>query len=1683
MEPVAELVATKMFGKTISQRVTFTLRSLTTTPAADLAAGLTSDPPIAFTTKAGPGTTAVTIKPTQALEPGRDYRFTLRSGGLLAGSWIFRTSQPPKIVGTLPRGGATGVPVDTGLELTFDQDGVGSIAPYFQISPEVAGRFERHGRAWVFVPTSPLAWATVYSVTVRQGVPLEGSDQALETDRTFAFETEPKPVVGPAATSTPAPWFPTPARDVVEVDPGQAPLLAFNAIPARTEAPRLDVAVHRFATFEDAVDAFIASRGAPGWARWSTEGLVPTDDVPLVLSFPATLETAEGMYGSWIRFPEPVEPGWYLVVFNREGRDRQVFLQVTDLAVYVAVTSTETLAWVNDVTTGGPVEGASVRFLGRPILGRTGADGVASGPTPATAREAWAGGGEEEEEEYGTPAIRAQRVAQGTTMIVRAPDARPAPGTTPGRATFVPVTLATGRPYMDNYTGSDTAGDDDRLHILSIDRRIYRRTDRVDVWGVVRERTSGKAPRSVQLRLFHDGEEAAGPLATVTAKVDPATGTFNASIPLVDMPYGWYGVDMLVGGVSIDSAWLSVEEIVKPTYRLATTVNRHVAIDGDPITVTVQGTFFDDTPAAGMPLRVYGDSEREVTTDAEGTATFRTKARWSGGVRDGYSTDGFRPVPVDGYESAATASDSVIVFPSSVWLETSGAFEGDRLNVTASTTRVDAAAIEKLHEADPWSWSPGDGPPAVARLSIQVTEISGKKVRADSIYDPIQKRVVGVYHWISTERDLGTWRASTDAGGAVTVPIPVAVNYKAHEVHVVATDGSGRTTETTFIVRRPRPGNEVPPPQVLPENGLVWPHLGDAGCGEGGWYGWYGDDGYYGGWYGARDGSYVPPDGSYGTGDAVEVPFRDREGGLMPAGGRNRYLFFLAQQGLRETRVQKSPVFTDAFRAEWAPNISLAAVRFTGTTYEPAIAPHVLRFDASERELTVAVSTDAERYRPGGRATVSVTTTDASGRPVPATVFLRAIDEKLYAMDDAVGTTEPLSSLYTSVGAGILQTYATQPHPVPPAKGCYWGEGGATGGGGGEAPPWRDDFRDVLLFARVRTGADGEGTASIEISDDLTSWRVTAAAVTADLRAGTGQHDFAVGLPFFIEAPVATTFVAGDRPTLRVRAFGTALTAKNRVTFAVSVPALGMAPRRLTATGYGSAEVPLPVLPVGEHKVRITASTTSGGRTLQDALVRTVRVVGTRFTDRRTVVADLRDGVPVASGDGVTSYYFTDAGRGRYLDTLYGLLYESGARVDAALAADVAWGILVDRLGMKAEDLPGQTFVPYAYQNLGGITLLPYSSPDLALSARVAFLAPDEFDRGGLQSYFYNIGEDPNETRERRAIALAGLAATGDDVLDQVRTMLADPNLTIREQLYLALAAAVLGDHATALAVERALLEQHGERLGQQLRLRVGASLDDTLEATALAAMVGAIVGDPVAPLAEAYVEANPGHDDLYSLQQVAFIDHALDRLPAEAGSFSYTVGGKRHVVDLGQGGSFWLELTPAQRAGFSAKVRSGRVSVAVTFEAPVEVASIARDPSVRIERVVIPSPPIPSRAPVEVMLRVTFDALALERCYWVTDIAPSGLVPTDRWLALGMGAYDSEAEGPWWVDGNRVGFCACPSRGDPASGDPGRRTVEMAYWARVVMPGTFRWEPALIHASGVTDRGAVIPETTVEIR
>ncbi len=112
-------------------------------------------------------------------------------------------------------------------------------------------------------------------------------------------------------------------------------------------------------------------------------------------------------------------------------------------------------------------------------------------------------------------------------------------------------------------------------------------------------------------------------------------------------------------------------------------------------------------------------------------------------------------------------------------------------------------------------------------------------------------------------------------------------------------------------------------------------------------------------------------------------------------------------------------------------------------------------------------------------------------------MILRAVDEKLFAMGAAV-TYDPLPILYEREPSGILRLTAT--HQAP--GGGTEGEGGAAGGGGDEG--LRSDFVDTLAFRQVRTDRQGRATVALPLSDDLTSWHLSATAVTSTLRRRRG---------------------------------------------------------------------------------------------------------------------------------------------------------------------------------------------------------------------------------------------------------------------------------------------------------------------------------------------------------------------------------------------------------------------------------------------------------------------------------------------------------------------------------------------------------------------------------------------------
>lgn len=1626
---VADLRADRADSAGAQLDTTFTLTSRSSIDARTLATRLETEPPIGLAVVDGAASGSVGLRPTAGLTAGRVYRFTLRAeDGTVAGSWAFQARAPLHVVSVLPGDATTRVPLATGIEVTFDQDGAADMAPFFSISPAVDGRFERNGRTQVFVPFG-LQPATVYTVTVRHGLPVSGTELVLERDVTFRFET-----AGP--DRPPAVRFRF-GRDVVETSPTEAPIVALvvetpDQVPSVKPPTSVQVRVYRFPSLAATVAPMQRMLTGPGWADLSDTS-IPTIGLSRVMTFSAALRVLPGYVDHIVTFPARLPRGWYLI---EAGTDRpaQAILQVTDVSAWVAVLADRTVAWVNATGTGGAIPGAAVRVASGRSLGRTGSDGMLDAPTPADLIPP---------ESDPAAASVALAASPSPILIVEAQN---------GHALLVPFDVdGQGGVYRGEWWKGVPTVRSAWWSVIATDRSIYRRDDRIAAWGFLQGRFDGRVPASVELRLVLPANAGqADPPAVVRTTARPtSSGAWAAELPLAGVAVGSYNLQAVVDGRVASATWLDVGIIRKPAYRLALTTDRHVVVAGDRVTATVAAAFFDGQPVPGTPLAIRADSNPDtiletVSTDSAGRAT----TGWTGSI--GWTSEDPQPVglfavPSRPEEGDIRADATVAVFPSAVTLAATGSLTGRSLVVKGSDHEVDLARLERELAKDPqqgiWNLDPNGRPVIGATVTAVITELVPIRRLVGYDYDPITKLVVPRYEYDTQRKLFRTLTLTTSGGGVFGLTLTVPAADHEYEVVLRTQDEADRTAQRTVTASRAIAAE----PDRLP----VFENTGAAG---------------------GRDLVYR-------IGQPIRLTMTD---GVRPlaVGPTDRYLYIVSQQGLRSASVTATPRFSRTFVPADAPGIFIIGVHFTGRTYAPKAATWAT-FDTLERSLTVELSSDRPSYRPGETVTVNVRTKDANGRPTPATVTLRAVDEKLFAMG-AAQVADPLGDLYQRIESGIVRLTATHQLPI----GGTEGEGGSTGGGGGGGAQARDDFRDTLLFRQLETDAHGEATVTFRLSDDLTAWHVSASAMTASLRAGEGQLLLPVGLPFFVEATIAEEYLASDRPVIRLRAYGSALHAGDAVAFTVAAPSLGLAPTRLDGTAFRDVSVPLPPLSVGRHGITIGASATApGGTALADRLVRTVTVVRSRTMQTRTAFAPLSADLSVPGGSDVTTYTFTDAGRGRLVAPLTELATSGGSRIDQAVAAAIARDLLIADFGFDPALLPPDAFDPAAYpvqqqQNDAyetiamGLPLLPYGGPDARLTARVALVAADRFDRSTLRDALIATRDMASTTRDLRIAVLAGLAALGEPVLSDLQSAASATDLSVSEQIDLALGFAAAGDDAAALAIERDLLRAHGQQLGGWTRLRVGSTLDETVGATAGMALVAAGIGDPIATSLEAYVDANPASDELYVLDRIGVIERMLTRTPAAAASFAWTVDGRHSVVDLAPGRAFTVALTAAQRATLRLEPLTGQVGLAATWSEPVDLATLTADPALGLMRKVTPAGTIGSDAMVVVELTPTFDARAISGGYEVVDLVPSGLAPvarTDGWVG------QDGTIGPYRIVGQEVDFSVWY---DPHTNE----VATLRYLARIVTPGDYAWEPAMLRLAAAPEDAAFTAPTRVTI-
>ncbi len=299
-----------------------------------------------------------------------------------------------------------------------------------------------------------------------------------------------------------------------------------------------------------------------------------------------------------------------------------------------------------------------------------------------------------------------------------------------------------------------------------------------------------------------------------------------------------------------------------------------------------------------------------------------------------------------------------------------------------------------------------------------------------------------------------------------------------------------------------------------------------------------------------------------------------------------------------------------------------------------------LSVPATDRTLQLTLAADRPTAKPQEPGVFTLSVKDASGAPVNAQVSLGVIDEAVYAVRPD-NTPDPVRFFhrreYSRVSTSFSRDYyftgysgrerlqLTSRRRRPFTLADFKGDKPVQ-------PQVRKDFPDAIYWiADLVTDAEGQARVSIKYPDALTTWRLTARAVTRDTRAGvavtrtTTTKDLIVRvitprfltegdevvLPTiahnYLEAPKETTVTlattglepraAGGGTPFTVTSGSIASSGERRDDWRFRAPRVGTATVTATARSEADAdavELPIPILPYGVRHESGTSGSLAG---------------------------------------------------------------------------------------------------------------------------------------------------------------------------------------------------------------------------------------------------------------------------------------------------------------------------------------------------------------------------------------------------------------------------------------------------------------------------------------------------------
>ncbi|MBW7885027.1 MAG: hypothetical protein H3C34_20810, partial [Caldilineaceae bacterium] len=225
--------------------------------------------------------------------------------------------------------------------------------------------------------------------------------------------------------------------------------------------------------------------------------------------------------------------------------------------------------------------------------------------------------------------------------------------------------------------------------------------------------------------------------------------------------------------------------------------------------------------------------------------------------------------------------------------------------------------------------------------------------------------------------------------------------------------------------------------------------------------------------------------------------------------------------------------------ADHIPNIYVSVVLVKGVDEtNPFPATRVgyvkLAVDTAEKELTIDVAPSATTVRPGDTVTYTLTVRDHKGSPVAnASTSVAVVDKAVLVLSQYYGSPQRMVDIYyyerpLGVTTGSLVVINKDRISQQLAES---GKGG--GGGGGDGLEIREEFADTA-FWRADFVSDENGVIefSVKLPENLTTWRLTAKAITPDTRVGEVTNDIVATKELQVRPLLPRFFTAGDRAVI-----------------------------------------------------------------------------------------------------------------------------------------------------------------------------------------------------------------------------------------------------------------------------------------------------------------------------------------------------------------------------------------------------------------------------------------------------------------------------------------------------------------------------------------------------------------------